>query len=71
MLNGLLGVIAEAGEAGAPEGPMYAALMGRMNLDQFGAIMEMLDRAGLITRRNHLVTATSKLVDAYTKARAR
>jgi hypothetical protein len=36
---------------GAPAGPMYAAVMQHLSLDQFEAIMRVLVEAGRITKR--------------------
>jgi hypothetical protein len=39
---------------GAPAGPMYAAVMGYMNLDQFEAIMSALVKVGRIRKSGHV-----------------
>lgn len=50
-----LETIKEAGEQGAPEGPMYAAFMTvGMSIDHFQAMIAGLERAGLIRRSGHV-----------------
>ena len=45
---------------GVSEGTLYSVLMGQLDLESFGAIMSVLERAGLVARENHRVTATAK-----------
>ena len=55
---------------GVPEGTLYAVLVGRVDLDSFGAIMSVLERVGLVARENHRVTATAKARAAIAKVEA-
>jgi hypothetical protein len=43
-----------AGELGAPAGPMYAAVMGKLSLSQFEQIMGGLVRAGKLRKSGDL-----------------
>ena len=59
VAQAVLGTIEEAGPAGAPEGPLYMALMGRgCSLETFQAIMGGLEDAGKIKRLGHVAYAT-------------
>lgn len=54
--------IAECND-GAPEGVMYASLMGILSLDEFNTILDTMEAADLITRKGHVATPTLKLKD--------
>ena len=45
------------GPMGAPSGPMYAALMSYMTLDQYQTVMDGLVAAGKLKRRGHVYYA--------------
>ena len=40
---------------GVPSGPMYAALMGVMNLEQYNAIIGVLEGASIIRKSGHVL----------------
>lgn len=40
-------------EEGTPNGPMYAALMGKITLSQYEQIIAQLKKAGAITEHGH------------------
>lgn len=54
--------IAECGELGAPEGPIYAALMSQgCTLSQFQSLVGGMERNGVVTRsESHLLELTDK-----------
>jgi len=58
VLRALLGVmldtVKEMGAQGAPAGVMYAAVCGRMNLNQFNAVMGALESAGKVRKAGHV-----------------
>jgi len=54
ILDIVLLTIKEAGKDGAPAGPMYAALMSIMSLDQFEAIMAGLAQTGRVRKQGHV-----------------
>lgn len=69
MLCAILETVAECGET--PEGPMYAALMGKVDLDQFHGLLSLCDRSGLVIRSEyHTVTLTDKGRKTVEKIRA-
>lgn len=72
-MNALLCTIAEvgAGPIGAPEGPMYAAVMGRCDLSTFLATLAAFERVGLITRSGHCAQPTAALLAALESAKAK
>lgn len=45
---------------GAPAGPIYAALMGVISLEEFERIMSALVTAGVVTKRGHQYFPTKK-----------
>lgn len=53
----IFSAIKEAGEAGIPSGHLYAALMGKMTLDQYNQFIEALVNTGKITNNGHLLKA--------------
>lgn len=55
--NALYETVKESGPRGAPSGPMYAACMHRLSLEQYEQIMGVLIKAGLITKRGHVYYA--------------
>lgn len=71
LMNALLETIAEAGERGAPEGHMYAAVMGRCDLESFQAVLGLFQRKGLITRAGHVARPTAMLLEAVERAKAK
>lgn len=46
--------VKEMGEGGAPSGPMYAAFMGKLTLEQYQQIMDTLVRAGRLRQEGHV-----------------
>ena len=53
MAAALLDTIRETGDLGAPAGHLYAAVMGRISIDQFEGIMATLTGLGKIRKSNH------------------
>jgi len=51
LCDAFVDTVREAGELGAPSGVMYAAVMDKMTLDQFTAIMTALVAVGKVTKR--------------------
>lgn len=49
--------IKESGDAGIPSGHLYAALMGKMSLDQYNMFIGALVANKKITNSNHLLKA--------------
>lgn len=49
--------IREAGEKGIPSGHLYAMLIGKMSLDTYQSIIDMLKKAGSITQSGHVLKA--------------
>lgn len=60
MLSAILETIHAAGQEGAPLGPMYAALMSRVNLDEFQRLIQLLTKGGLITSMGHVARLTDR-----------
>lgn len=54
MLEIFLEIVQSAGEAGSPAGPMYAAVMGVMRLEQFEAVMSALVKLGCLRKSGHV-----------------
>ncbi len=50
ILNAFIETISEAGTQGAPIGPMYAAVMDKMTLQTFNAVIDALVQTGKIKR---------------------
>ena len=48
--------IREAGEIGIPSGHLYAMLMGKVTLEQYEAVVNLLKRQKIISESNHLLT---------------
>ena len=68
-LAAIITTVAEVGEA--PEGIMYAALMGAYNLDDFTALLSICKRAGLLADAGmHLVKITDAGRDVARKIEA-
>lgn len=58
VCGAVLSTIMEAGDQGAPEGPMYLACMQHgIDLDQFERILGALQKSGLIRRSAHVCYA--------------
>jgi hypothetical protein len=55
VVGAILDAIEEAGDDGAPEGILYAALMDKMSLDSFNGIVDVLVRTGKITKKGNLL----------------
>lgn len=61
ILAVILETVAEASAIGAPEGPMYAAMMGHgVELADFQTLVEFAVSADLVKKSGHLLTITSK-----------
>jgi hypothetical protein len=58
-LAAILETIAELPN-GAPSGHLYAALMGRLELTDYQALVGIAKDAGLVQERGHLLTMTPK-----------
>lgn len=54
IANVLLETVQEMGEQGAPSGPMYAAVMHRLSLDQYTHFMDGLVKAGHLRQDGHV-----------------
>ena len=68
--NVYLAAILETVEAmpeGAPSGPMYAVLMGKMNLTDYEMLVETAMSAGLLTKSSHVLYITDKGRDMVKK----
>jgi len=57
VCGAVLEAIKEAGPQGLPSGHLYAALCGKLSLENYQAIIEILTRLGKIRNSNHLLTA--------------
>ncbi|MFP3637687.1 hypothetical protein [Paraburkholderia sp. SIMBA_054] len=67
----ILETIDEAGELGAPAGPLFAALQAQgASLSQFESLMAPLVARGLVTLESHLYTMTSSGREFMGKLRA-
>jgi hypothetical protein len=57
MNTKVIAAIAEAirGLREVPSGHLYAQLMGHMTLDQYGQVIAILKRAGLVEEKSHLL----------------
>jgi predicted transcriptional regulator len=64
----ILETVVEAGDQGAPSGPMYAAVMGQIDLQMYEAITETLVSKGLLTQSGHVFRATKTGVLLMQKA---
>ena len=53
IADALLETVKEAGDHGAPLGPMYAACMGVMDYETFMQIIDLLQKAGRIRVVHH------------------
>lgn len=56
IASAIAGAIKDLGEV--PSGHLYARVMGHMSLQTYELILTMLQRAGLIEVKNHLITWT-------------
>ena len=50
----LVATVKEMGAGGAPSGPMYAALMGKLSLNQYEVIMGTLVKHGYLRKEGHV-----------------
>jgi len=57
LVNAIAEAIAEAGSRGIPSGHLYAALMGKMTLAQFEALISLAVKAGKVKREGFLLRA--------------
>lgn len=58
IMDALDEVIVAAGPQGLPSGELYAHVMGRLSLQNYEWCIDLLVKAGRITRKNHLLTST-------------
>lgn len=56
ILKGIADTIRDLGSV--PSGQLYAALMGRMDLDKYERVVSILKNAGLVTEEAHVLTWT-------------
>lgn len=63
----ILETVAAAGAAGAPSGPMYAAMMGRMDLGDYQTLVGIATDCGLVTQASNVVHITLKGRDTVAK----
>jgi hypothetical protein len=54
IAKALLDTVKEMGDRGAIAGPMYAACIGIMSLEQFEAIMKLLVDSGRLRKEGHI-----------------
>lgn len=55
IMTALTAAVKEAGEQGAPSGPMYAAVMTHgVSLEQYQRMMGVLVNAGILRLSNHV-----------------
>lgn len=67
----ILETVAETGDRGAPSGPMYAALMGRMDLETYNLIVGIAMKGELVTKDGmHVLTITPKGKETVAKIAA-
>lgn len=71
LMNAVLCTVCEAGDRGVPAGHVYAALMGKLTLDDYNAMQAFLEREGLVRVDHFLLRPTAKLEAAYSAARAK
>lgn len=57
LADALLGAVKEAGDQGIPSGHLYAMLCGKMSLELYQSIIDVLTEAGRITNKGHLLKA--------------
>lgn len=50
----LVSTVKEMGAGGAPAGPMYAALMSKLSLNQFNTMMDTLVKHGYLRQEGHV-----------------
>lgn len=64
LVYALAATVHETGEHGCPAGVLYAALQGKLSIDQFKELVRVMKEAKLIRESNHifysLVTAEAK-----------
>lgn len=59
VVSAVVGTISDAGEMGAPSGPIYAALMAHgVSLEQYNRIIDMLKEKNLVRLSNHVLYYT-------------
>lgn len=59
VLSAMLETIQEMGKDGLPEGPLYAALMGKgCSLNQFNSLVGILVKAGRVRKDGNFLYAT-------------
>jgi hypothetical protein len=56
----ILTTVAKSGNCEVPSGHLYAALMGRLSLDDYQGLIDIASNVGLVTVQSHVVTITSK-----------
>lgn len=59
VVSAIVGTVSDMGEAGAPSGHIYAALMSQgVSLDQYNKIIDMLIAKKLVRLSNHVLYYT-------------
>ena len=66
----ILASVCESSSMGAPEGHLYAALMGQMNLDTFNMLVAFIVRQGWVTKSGNVLRPTAKGRDLGEKVNA-
>jgi hypothetical protein len=60
IMDVIVDCVKDCGAMGLPSGHLYAHLMGKMSLDTYEQMIELLIRAGRITRSNHCLYYVEK-----------
>ena len=66
----ILTTVGDMGEQGAPSGPLYAALMGQMSLDDYQMIIGVCKGGNLMTESGHVLQLTDKGKDLVKQIKA-
>ena len=69
FLAAILEIAAET-PGGAPSGPMYAAMMGKLSLDDYQGLVQIAKECDLVTEEHHVVSITSKGREMVAKIKA-
>lgn len=64
LLDALTSVLAKVGEV--PSGTVYSALIGKVTLADYEAVIERMKRLGLIKVENHLIRWVGPQLEART-----
>ena len=66
----LAAILETVAEGPAPSGVMYAAMMGRVTLDDYQALLHIAGTCGLVTVERHEVAITDKGRETVAKIQA-